>query len=48
MKAFMYIFHRSGGYYCTASTHDLERRMEEHLNGQGANFTGRHLPVKLL
>jgi len=48
MKAYMYILHCSGGSYYTGSTHDLERRMEEHLKGQGANFTSRHLPVKLL
>ena len=31
MKAYMYILHCSGGSYYIGSTHDLERRMEEHL-----------------
>jgi len=48
MKAYMYILQCADGHYYTGSTHDLERRIEEHLKGRGANFTSKHLPSELL
>ena len=48
MKGFMYILECANGCYYTGSTNDLERRLEEHKNGEGANFTRKHLPVKLV
>ena len=44
----MYILQCSDGHYYTGSTQDLERRMDEHWKGQGANFTSKHFPAKLV
>ena len=44
----MYILLCSNGQYYTGSTNNLERRLTEHQNGEGANFTRKHLPVELL
>ena len=48
VKAYMYILKCANGSYYTGSTTDLEMRVEEHKNGLGANFTRKHLPVKLV
>jgi putative endonuclease len=48
MKGYMYILLCTDGKYYTGSTNDLERRMEEHQRGEGANFTSKRLPVELL
>jgi putative endonuclease len=48
MKGYMYILLCSNGQYYTGSTNNLERRLTEHQNGEGANFTKKHLPVELL
>ena len=48
MKGYMYILECANGCYYTGSTNDLERRLEQHQNGNGANFTKKHLPVKLV
>ncbi|NJC27039.1 GIY-YIG nuclease family protein [Neolewinella antarctica] len=48
MDAYMYILKCSNGKYYTGSTKDLTRRLEQHQNGQGANFTKKHLPVELV
>lgn len=48
MKGYMYILFCSNGQYYTGSTYDLERRMAQHQNGEGANFTRKHLPVELV
>ena len=48
MKAYMYILLCANGQYYTGSTTDLDLRVEEHNNGEGANFTAKHLPVKLV
>lgn len=34
-------------YYC-GSTINLKRRIQQHQNGDGANYTKNRLPVKLL
>ena len=48
MLGYMYILECSNGKYYTGSTNDLEKRLDEHWNGEGANFTKKHPPVKLL
>jgi len=48
MKGYMYILLCSNGNYYTGSTIDLEKRLAEHQNGEGANFTKKHLPVELV
>lgn len=48
MKGYTYILQCANGAYYTGSTIDLERRLEQHQSGQGANFTHKHLPVKLV
>jgi len=48
MKGYMYILLCSDGSYYTGSTNDLERRLAEHQNGEGANHTKKRLPVTLV
>ena len=48
MKGYMYILLCSNGKYYTGSTKNLEKRIAEHKNGEGANFTKKHLPVELI
>ncbi len=48
MKGFMYILQCSDDSYYTGSTIDLEKRLEEHQSGNGANHTKKRLPVKLV
>ena len=44
----MYILLCADGSYYTGSTTDLERRLEQHQNGEGANHTKKRLPISLL
>lgn len=48
LLAYTYILECSNGQYYVGSTNDLERRLQEHQAGEGANFTRKHLPVKLV
>jgi putative endonuclease len=48
MKGYMYILLCSDGSYYTGSANDLERRLEQHQNGEGANHTKKRLPVTLV
>ena len=48
MKGFMYILECSDGSYYTGSTNDLDRRLEQHQKGEGANYTKKRLPVNLV
>jgi putative endonuclease len=48
MKGYMYILRCSNGKYYTGSTTNLELRVQQHQNGEGANFTKKHLPVELV
>ena len=48
MKGYMYILKCADGSYYTGSTKDLERRLQQHQNGEGANHTKKRLPVELL
>lgn len=47
-KVYMYILVCSNGNYYTGSTKELEKRIEQHNNGEGANYTKKHLPVELV
>ena len=44
----MYILECADGSYYTGSTNNLERRLQQHQNDGGANYTKKHLPVKLV
>jgi putative endonuclease len=44
----MYILECCDGSYYTGSTVDLERRLNQHQTGEGANHTKKRLPVKLV
>ncbi len=44
----MYILECCDGSYYTGSTIDLQRRLNQHQAGVGANHTKKRLPVKLV
>lgn len=44
----MYILLCCDNTYYTGSTIDLERRLEQHNAGEGARYTAKRLPVKLV
>lgn len=44
----MYILKCSDSTYYTGSTKNLERRLIQHQNGEGANYTKKRLPVELV
>ena len=48
MKGYMYILKCSNGTYYTGSTNNLVRRLRQHENGEGANYTKKYLPVELV
>lgn len=48
MKGYMYILKCSDDSYYTGSTTDLDRRLIQHQNGEGANHTKKRLPVELV
>lgn len=48
MKGYLYILKCSDGSYYTGSTTDLEKRFEQHQNGEGANHTQKRRPVELV
>ncbi len=45
---YVYILLCADGSYYTGSTNDLERRLAQHQAGEGANYTRKRLPVKLV
>jgi putative endonuclease len=47
-RGYLYILRCSDGSYYTGSTNNLERRLQEHRSGKGANHTKKHLPVELV
>jgi putative endonuclease len=47
-KPVMYILECGDGSFYTGSTIDLERRLQEHQSGQGANYTIKKQPVRLV
>ena len=44
----MYILECSNGSFYVGSTQNIEARIEQHQQGEGSNFTKKHLPVKLV
>lgn len=44
----MYILECVDGSYYTGSANDLELRLQQHQNGEGANHTRKRLPVELV
>jgi putative endonuclease len=48
MKCHMYILLCAHDTYYTGSTKYLEKRITQHKNGEGANYTKKHAPVKLV
>ncbi len=48
MKGYLYILECADGSYYTGSTNDLEKRIQQHQNGEGANHTKKRLPVRLV
>jgi putative endonuclease len=48
MAGYMYILLCSDGTYYTGSTKYLHLRIQQHSNGQGANYTYDRLPVELV
>ena len=44
----MYILECADGSYYTGSTINLDLRLKQHSNGEGANHTKNKLPVKLV
>jgi putative endonuclease len=44
----MYILLCADGSYYTGSTKNLQQRIEQHQNGEGANHTKKHLPIQLV
>jgi putative endonuclease len=47
-KGWMYILECADSSYYTGSTNNLELRIQQHQNGEGANHTKERLPVKLV
>jgi putative endonuclease len=47
-KGYMYILECADTSFYTGSTKYLDTRFQQHQNGQGANYTKRRLPVKLV
>ena len=47
-KGYMYILQCADGSYYTGSTKNLPLRLSQHQAGNGANYTKKRLPVKLV
>ncbi len=48
MRGYVYILKCADGTFYTRSTNNLERRILEHQEGKGANYTRSRLPVELV
>ncbi|MDB5247761.1 MAG: Excinuclease subunit domain protein [Segetibacter sp.] len=48
MTGYMYILECVDGSYYTGSTNNLELRLAQHQNGEGANHTKKRLPLRLV
>lgn len=46
--AFMYLLECSDGTFYTGSTRNLAARLLQHRHGEGAHYTRRRLPVRLV
>ena len=47
-SGYMYILECADGSYYTGSTMDLKRRIQQHQNFEGSNYTVKKWPVKLV
>lgn len=45
---YLYILQCADGSYYTGSTRDVQRRLNQHQAGEGANYTRKRLPVSLV
>jgi putative endonuclease len=48
LLAYMYILECANGTFYTGSTIDIDKRLAQHHAGEGANYTKKHRPVKLV
>ena len=48
MKGFMYILKCADESYYIGSTNNLDIRISQHMNGEGAKYTKKRLPVELV
>ncbi|MCE4025466.1 GIY-YIG nuclease family protein [Microbacterium sp. Au-Mic1] len=48
MRGYAYILRCNDGTFYAGSTNDLERRLAQHVAGEGAAYTRRRLPVTLV
>jgi putative endonuclease len=48
MQGYMYILECYDGSFYVGSTHDLDLRLAQHQAGEGANYTKKLLPVRLI
>ena len=48
MEGYIYILECCDGSYYVGSTNNLELRLQQHINGEGANHTRKRLPVELV
>lgn len=48
MKGFVYILLCADGSYYTGSTKNINKRIQQHQNGHGANHTAKRLPISLV
>ena len=48
MKGYMYILECANRKYYVGSTQELKARIRQHQDGEGANFTRKFLPVRLV
>ena len=47
-SGWMYILVCNDGSYYTGSTIDINRRLNQHQSGQGANHTKKRFPIELV
>jgi putative endonuclease len=48
MTCYVYILECTDGSFYTGSTKNLEQRLWHHRQGEGANYTKKRLPLKLV
>ncbi len=48
MKGYMYILECVDQTFYVGSTNDLIKRLDQHQKGEGAHYTMKRLPVKLI
>ena len=48
MKGFVYILLCADGSYYTGSTKNINKIIQQHQNGHGANHTAKRLPISLV